>query len=138
MTNQEMRKGSSKLLKTLMMRLSLVTESICGPGNCPFINIPCISIQNSFYQHQKFPQQRERERESNDKVTCCLTPRGQISPQVTFQLQNLQGSSPLVQITVSRATNITQALLYPPISLSLTNPIFLYGCLTEINGEMGI
>lgn len=39
--NQEMRKGSSKLLKTLIIKLSLVTDSICGPGNCPLINIPC-------------------------------------------------------------------------------------------------
>lgn len=36
-----MRKGSGKLLKTLMMRLSFVTEYISGPGNCPFIKIPC-------------------------------------------------------------------------------------------------
>lgn len=38
---QERRKGSFKLLKTLMMRLSLVTEWISGPGNCPLIRIPC-------------------------------------------------------------------------------------------------
>lgn len=38
---QERRKGSSKLLKTLIMRLSLVTEWISGPGNCPLISIPC-------------------------------------------------------------------------------------------------
>lgn len=41
-SNQEMRKGSGKLLKTLTMRLSLVTASICGPGNFPLIKIPCV------------------------------------------------------------------------------------------------
>lgn len=55
-TYQERRKGSSKLLKTLMMMLSLVTEYISGPGNCPLIRIPCIqtpepSIQ-SFHPFQ--------------------------------------------------------------------------------------
>lgn len=39
-TNQEIRKGSSKLLKTLIIKFSLVTDSICGPGNCPLIKIP--------------------------------------------------------------------------------------------------
>ena len=37
---QEMRKGSSKLLKTLMMRLSLVTQWMSGPGNWPLMSIP--------------------------------------------------------------------------------------------------
>lgn len=36
-----MRKGSSKLLKTLMMRLSLVTQWMSGPGNWPLTRIPC-------------------------------------------------------------------------------------------------
>lgn len=92
-TNQDMRKGSSKLLKTLIMRLSLVTESICGPGNCPFINIPCILFENSLITHCSFPQQQKYpeeknctktncvclfvcERERIDKITCCFTPRG--------------------------------------------------------------
>lgn len=45
-----MRKGSSKLLKTLTMTLSFVTDSIGGPGNWPLINIPCISKRtNSIY-----------------------------------------------------------------------------------------
>lgn len=50
-TNQVMRKGSSKLLKTLIIKLSLVTASIAGPGNCPFISIPChfICPQNSVF-----------------------------------------------------------------------------------------
>lgn len=42
--DQEMRNGSGKLLKTLMITLSLVTASICGPGNCPLIRIPCATI----------------------------------------------------------------------------------------------
>ena len=37
--NQEIRKGSSKLLKALIIKFSLVTTSICGPGNCPLIKI---------------------------------------------------------------------------------------------------
>lgn len=36
-----MRNGSSKALKTLIIKLSLVTASMEGPGNCPLINIPC-------------------------------------------------------------------------------------------------
>lgn len=38
---QERRNGAGRLLKTLMMMLSLVTASICGPGNWPLIRIPC-------------------------------------------------------------------------------------------------
>jgi hypothetical protein len=38
---QERRNGSLRLLKTLTTRLSLVTASICGPGNWPLIRIPC-------------------------------------------------------------------------------------------------
>lgn len=61
-TDQEMRKGSSRLLKTLMMRLSLVTLSIDGPGNCPFINIPCsrhfLIRKQETQNRQKFFRQR--------------------------------------------------------------------------------
>ena len=39
----ERRKGTGRLLKTLTMMLSLVTASICGPGNWPLISIPCIT-----------------------------------------------------------------------------------------------
>uniref|UniRef100_A0A0A8YV99 Uncharacterized protein n=1 Tax=Arundo donax TaxID=35708 RepID=A0A0A8YV99_ARUDO len=37
---QVMRKGSSRWLMTLTMRLSLVTQSMRGPGNCPLIRMP--------------------------------------------------------------------------------------------------
>ena len=43
-SDQEMRNGSGKLLNTLTMTLSLVTASICGPGNCPLIRIPCAMV----------------------------------------------------------------------------------------------
>lgn len=46
-TDHEMRKGSGKLLWTLMMRLSLVTEKIFGPGNWPLISIPCSKFEPS-------------------------------------------------------------------------------------------
>lgn len=39
-TYHERRNGSGKLLKTLIIMLSFVTEYISGPGNCPFIKIP--------------------------------------------------------------------------------------------------
>lgn len=69
-TYQEMRKGSSKLLKTLIIKLSLVTHSIGGPGNCPFINIPCQYLNkniklSSQYQHQKIQESKtERVRDT--------------------------------------------------------------------------
>lgn len=47
-TNQVRRKGWSKLLKTLTIKLSLVTDSMAGPGNCPLINIPCHNIYDEF------------------------------------------------------------------------------------------
>lgn len=46
----ERRNGEGRLLKTLMMMLSLVTASIWGPGNWPLISIPC--------KHHTPPQQR--------------------------------------------------------------------------------
>ena len=36
------------MLKTLTMMLSLVTASICGPGNWPLISIPCIRSHITF------------------------------------------------------------------------------------------
>lgn len=53
MSYQERRKGSSKLLKTLMMMLSFVTEYISGPGNCPLIRIPCIQTTTTINFNSK-------------------------------------------------------------------------------------
>lgn len=42
--DHESRKGSGKSLWTLIMRLSLVTQCISGPGNWPLMRIPCTNI----------------------------------------------------------------------------------------------
>lgn len=42
---REKRKGSSKLLETMITKLSFVTDFIAGPRNCPFINKPCLLIE---------------------------------------------------------------------------------------------
>lgn len=52
-TYQERRNGSLSLLKTLMMRLSLVTASICGPGNWLLIRIPCNAMQTNPIHHSE-------------------------------------------------------------------------------------
>lgn len=47
--DHERRKGSVRLLMTLMMRLSLVTEKISGPGNCPLMSMPCQKRREHHY-----------------------------------------------------------------------------------------
>lgn len=48
---QDKRKGSSRSLWTLMTKLSLVSERISGPGNCPFIWITCMCFEYQ-YKHK--------------------------------------------------------------------------------------
>lgn len=94
-----MRKGSRRLLKTLMMRLSLVTASICGPGNWPLISIPCppsatthprtrpeipsrrlATEKNNEKKERKKKKKKARNGAIQESHTCCLTPSGQMSP----------------------------------------------------------
>lgn len=90
-TNQEIRKGSSKLLNTLIIKFSLVTDSICGPGNCPLIKIPWKKKNRKQKQNQHFFSHKSLNYQIKKWVlhnidaktksnTCCLTPRGQMSP----------------------------------------------------------
>ncbi|RRT33002.1 hypothetical protein B296_00052656 [Ensete ventricosum] len=68
-TDQEMRNGSVKLLKTFTIRLSLVTASICGPGNCPSISIPCIGEETRSWspktKQKEAPKGKEAEEQKN-------------------------------------------------------------------------
>ena len=62
-THQDMRKGSVSPLKMVIMRLSFVTASIFGPGNWPFIRIPCIQEQTQDNENDKRIQTRTKKQE---------------------------------------------------------------------------